>query len=169
MNARVVVAVVCGLLPVMAACGGTAAFPEPAECLTPAPLPTSARTPGTTSPSAYRDTIENGVRRMSDSLDDFRGTYPSGNFSRKAEFREHFATYSDETRCTATYLRDLPPANPSFAERDGTLDKVLDELIRHTEFGRQAVRQRNVSEWRQWRDGVDAKLNAVREASRALR
>lgn len=163
-----VVVVLVALVPLAMGCGGTGAFPEPAECLTPAPLPTSVRTPGTTSPNAYRGTIQDGVRRMGDSLDDFRGTYPSGNFSRKSEFREDFAVYTDETRCTATYVRDLPPANATYAERDSTLDKALDELLRHTEFGREAVRQRNVSEWRQWRDGVDMKLNAVRDASRAI-
>ncbi len=161
-------ALVVTLAPMALACGGAGSFPEAGECLTPAPLPTSSRTPGTTSPQAYRGTIQDGVRRMGDSLDDFRGTFPSGNFSRQVEFREAFALYADETRCTATYLRDLPPANPSFAERDSTLDKTLDELLAHTEFGREAVRQRNVSEWRKWRDGVDVKLNAVRDASRAL-
>lgn len=168
MTASRTVVPLVGLVLLGMACGGNGAFPEPAVCLTPAPLPTSVRTPGTTSPNAYRGTIEDGVRRMRDSLDDFRGTYPSGNFSRRAEFREDFAVYTDETRCTAAYLRDLPPANATYAERDATLDKALDELLRHTEFGREAVRQRNVSEWRQWRDGVDVRLNAVSDASRAI-
>ncbi len=161
-------ALLAALLPIVIACGGTGSFPEPAECLTPAPLPTSIRTPGTTSPQAYRGTIQDGVRRMGESLDDFRGTFPSGNFSRQVEFREAFAVYADETRCAASYVRDLAAANPTFAERDATLDRTLDELLAHTEFGREAVRQRNVSEWRKWRDGVDVKLNAVRDASRAL-
>lgn len=156
------------LLSLAWACGGSGAFPEPAECLTPAPLPTSRTTPGAASPGSYRGTIRDGVSRMGDALEEFRGNYPTGNFSRQVEFREDFAAYADQTRCTGTYLRDLPPANSMYAERDATLDKALDELLAHTEFGREAVRQRNVSEWRQWRDGVDAKLNAVRDAQRAI-
>ena len=168
MSARLGLLALMAVAPLALSCGGGSSFPEPAECVALSPAKASVRTPGTTSLNAYRQTIQDGVRRMGDYLDDFRGAYPSGNFSRKTEFRQDFAEYSDQTRCTAVHLRDVPPANPNFAERDATLDTALSALIAHTELGREAVKQRNVSEWRQWRDGVDVKLNAVRDAAGAI-
>jgi hypothetical protein len=100
--------------------------------------------------------------------DDFRSKYPSGNFSRQQEFRVDFADYADKTRCLAAYLRDLPPLTPADEGADTALNTTLDDLLAHTEFGREAVRRRNVSEWREWRDNVDARINAVRAAVRVI-
>ncbi len=161
-------AAVLTLMPLAVACGGGGSFPEQAECLTPPALPTSSRNPGVTSRSAYENTLLDGVRRLQSYADNFRGKYPSGNFSRQQEFRVDFADYADQTRCLATYLRDLPPLDAESAQADAALDAVLDDLLEHTEFGREAVRSRNVSEWRDWRDNVDARINAVRAAARAV-
>jgi hypothetical protein len=150
------------------ACGGGGSFPEPAQCLTPPALPTSSRTPGATSRIAYNNTLLDGVRRLQSYADDFRGEWPSGNFSRQQEFRLDFADYADQTRCLATYLRDLPPLDGESEQPDAALNAVLDDLLVHTELGREAVRKRNVSEWRDWRDNVDARINAVRAAVRAV-
>jgi hypothetical protein len=156
------------VLPMLVACGGNGTFPEPAECIAPQPLPTSSRNPGNTNRLAYENTLLDGVRRLQTFANDFRGRWPSGNFSRQQDFRLDFAEYADETRCLATYLRDLPPLDASSTQPDEALNAVLDDLLEHTEFGREAVRRRNVSEWRQWRDGVDGKINAVRVAVRAV-
>ncbi|MGH2608736.1 MAG: hypothetical protein ACRDHF_06555 [Tepidiformaceae bacterium] len=153
--------------PGLLACGGSAAFPEPAECITPPPLPTSART-GETSRIAYENTLLDGVRRLQNYADDFRAKYPSGNFSRQQEFRLDFAEYADKTRCLTSYMRSLPPVTPAEEQAVTALNLVLDDLLSHTELGREAVRRRNVSEWRQWRDTVDAKINAVRAAVRVI-
>jgi hypothetical protein len=154
------------VLPAALACSGGSSFPEPAECGTPAPLPTSGRTPGTVSRNTYRTALQDGVRRLQNYVDDFRGKYPSGNFSRQQEFRLDFADYADRTRCLASYMRDL--TGPTTPEADATLDRALDDLLTHTEFGREAVRKRNVSDFRKWRDGVDAKVEAVRVAVGAV-
>ncbi|MEX1103248.1 MAG: hypothetical protein WED87_03290 [Dehalococcoidia bacterium] len=161
-------ALVLLILPTAFACGGGGGFPEPAECLAPAALPTSGRTPGTVNRIAYENTLLDGVRRLQVFADDFRGQWPSGDFSRQQQFRVDFADYADQTRCLATYLRDLPPHNPEEQQADVALNAVLDDLLVHTELGREAVRSRNVSEWRQWRDNVDAKINALRAAVRAV-
>lgn len=152
---------------VLLACSGSGSFPEPADCVTPAPLPTSARS-GNTSRSAYESTLQDGVRRLQLYADDFRGKYPSGNFSRQQEFRLDFADYADRTRCLAAYLRDLPPHMPEEEMADAALDVTLGTLLTHTELGREAVRARNVSQWREWRDNVDARINAVRAAVRVI-
>ena len=153
---------------VVSGCGNGAAFPAPAECSTVAPLPTSDRTPGNLNRTAYENTLLDGVRRLQIHADEFRAKYPSGNFSRQQQFRLDFAEYADETRCLATYMRDLAPQNPDAEQADTALNATLDGLLAHTELGREAVRQRNVSEWRQWRDGVNAKIEAVRAAVRAV-
>jgi hypothetical protein len=151
------------LAPALAACGGNGSFPEPAECITPSPLPTSANS-GETSRRAYEGALLEGVRRLQNYTDDFRGKYPSGNFSRQQEFRLDFADYADRTRCLATYMRGLGVLDPADEGAVRAMNATLDDLLTHTEFGREAVRRRNVSEWRQWRDNVDAKINAVRVA-----
>lgn len=154
-----------GLLLLLAGCGGDGSFPAPAECAQAAPLPTA--TPGIPQRGAYFGALRNGADELESQLGELRANWPSGNFSRKAEFRLDFARYSDETRCVATYMRDLQPPGPEFAAFDENLGKALDDLLAHTESGREAVRKRNVSEWRQWRDGVDAKVEAVRTALRS--
>lgn len=155
------------LAPAFAGCGGNGAFPEPAECISPPPLPTSATT-GATSRGAYVGVLEDGVRRLQNYADDFRAEYPSGNFSRQQEFRLDFADYADRTRCLATYMRGLGVLDPADEGAVTALNAVLDDLLAHTESGREAVRQRNVSEWREWRDNVDARINAVRAAVRVI-
>jgi hypothetical protein len=160
-------AVAAILTPTLVACGGAGAFPEPAECITPPPLPTSSRT-GETSRTAYRGVLLDGVRRLQNYADDFRAKYPSGNFSRQQEFRVDFADYADQSRCLANYLRGLGAIDPSDEGAVTAMNATLDDLLAHTEFGREAVRKRNVSEWRQWRDNVDARINAVRAAVRVV-
>jgi hypothetical protein len=49
------------------------------------------------------------------------------------------------------------------------MDSALQGLIDHTVAGREAVRKRNKSDYGDWYNGVDAKLDAVRAASNATR
>ncbi len=167
MRALFGLAIAAVVAPALVACGGNGAFPQPAECITPASLPTSART-GTTARGAYEATLQDGVRLLQSYADDFRGSYPSGNFSRQQEFRVDFADYADRTRCLASYVRGLGVVDPADEGAVTALNGTLDDLLEHTELGREAVRSRNVSEWRDWRDNVDARINAVRAAIRVL-
>jgi hypothetical protein len=159
------IAVAGSMLPLLAGCSGEGSFPAPAECVQAAPLPTA--TPGVPQRGAYFSALRNGADELESQLGEFRANWPSGSFSRNTEFRLDFAKYSDETRCMATYMRDLQPPGPEFAAFDENLGKALDDLIAHTEFGRESVRKRNVSEWRQWRDGAEGKVEAVRTALRS--
>ncbi|HEU4598333.1 MAG TPA: hypothetical protein VFS26_01175 [Solirubrobacterales bacterium] len=149
-------------VPAFVACSGGSSFPSPAECAQAAPLPTA--TPGAPERGAYFSALRTGVDDLESELSEFRSNWPSGSFSRDGDFRRDFAKYADETRCKATYLRDMQPPGPELSDYDQSLDAALDDLLSHTAFGREAVRTRNVSEWRQWRDGVDAKIEAVRTA-----
>lgn len=95
---------------------------------------------------------------------DLRGKYPEDTFYRRDGFRPDFATYADQTVCTAQGMIDLTAPDARFAGFDATLDAALGDLIAHTRAGRAAVRARNVSEYRDWYRGVDARIAAVRNA-----
>jgi hypothetical protein len=62
---------------------------------------------------------------------------------------------------------DVDPPDARFSEYDANLDAVLQELIAHTRAGREAVRVRNVSDYRDWFKEVDGKIVAVRQAANA--
>ncbi len=150
---------------VFAACGGgVSTFPEEVECVQPSPLPTSRTTPGAVSPQAYFSRIQNGVSALEKLRSDLRSKYPEDTFYRREAFRPDFAAYADETICTATALLALTPPDGRFENFESTLDTALTALIDHTRAGREAVKSRNVSEYRDWFDGADAKIAAVRTA-----
>lgn len=149
------------------ACGSPsgAIIAEPV-CATPAPLPTSRTTPGTVSVQAYFSRIRNGAGALYTAREELRGKYAEDTFYRREEFRPDFAAYADETICTAQGLRELSAPVPSLEEFDRVFDSALADLIEHTAAGREAVRTRNVSAYREWFAGVDEKIAAVVASSR---
>jgi hypothetical protein len=147
------------------ACGGTGSFPEEAECAQPAPLPTSRATPGVVAQQAYFQRIQNSASNLENLRASLRGKYEDDTFYRRDEFRPDFADYADKTVCTAQAMLDLSPPDGRWAEYDSVLDSALADLIDHTRFGREAVRKRNVSEYRDWYRDADRKINAVRQAA----
>jgi len=156
------------LAPVFA-CGGSPAFPDELSCVTPAPVATSRSSPGSISTQAY----VNRVRTVSDTIfrlrESLRAKYDDDTFYRREEFRPDFAEYSKDTICTARALIAVEAPGGSARETKTSLDSALAALIAHTEFGREAVRARNVSDYREWYAGVDARVQAVRAAANAVR
>jgi hypothetical protein len=149
------------------ACGSpTSAIPAEPVCATPAPLPTSRTTPGTVSVQAYFSRIRNGAGALYTAREELRGKYAEDTFYRREEFRPDFVAYADETICAAQGLRELSAPIESLAEFDQTFDAALTALIEHTFAGREAVRMRNVSDYREWFAGVDEKIAAVVATSR---
>lgn len=165
---RALLAAIVVMPAVLAACAGASStFPEPAPCPAAAPLPTQH--PNSTRPSPYFSAVRVGVDRLVQEREVHRGFYPTDTFSRRAEFRTRFAEYADETVCAAEYLINLEPTEERFAAFDSDLESALQALIAHTKAGREAVKSRNVSEYRDWYKDVDGLLTAVRTASGANR
>lgn len=149
------------------ACGSpTSAIPAEPVCATPAPLPTSRATPGTVSVQAYFSRIRNGAGALYTAREELRGKYAEDTFYRREEFRPDFIAYADETICAAQGLRELSAPIESLTEFDQKFDAALTALIEHTIAGREEVRKRNVSEYREWFTGVDEKISAVVATSR---
>lgn len=133
------------------------AMPEPEPCPSPSPTPTTRRDPL----GFYRFTIERNVERLYRLTAEFRDDYPDGKFSRSGAFRPAFARYADDTVCIARYLRDLA-LHADLAAVEAAFDRSLDDFISHQLAGREAVRARNVSDYRAWNKGVDEYLAALR-------
>ncbi len=153
------------LAPVLLATAcGSGAMPEPAVCQTPTPV---ARPDSFARDQPYLSAVSAGVNRLQQLRQQQRSQYPTRSFSRASEFRTAFAEYADESICTATNLRSLAPTAARFADYDSTLDTTLTAFIEHMQFGREAVRKRNVTEYREWYDAIDARLNSVVRAAAA--
>lgn len=148
-----------------AGCGGSSTFPEEAECPAPAPLPTVRNQPGVVSFGSYLTRLRTSADTLSQLRADLRAKYPDDTFYRRDDFRPDFAEYADQTVCVAQAMQSLGPPNSRFAESDEKLDAALGALIDHTRAGREAVRARNVSDYRAWFKDADAKIEAVRTLS----
>ncbi len=149
------------------ACGTPASgIPEEPVCATPAPLPTSRTTQGAVSVQAYFSRIRNGAGALYSAREELRAKYAEDTFYRREEFRPDFIAYADETICTARGPQELSAPAASLAEFDQKFDAALAALIEHTAAGREAVRMRNVSDYREWFGGVDEKVAAVVATSR---
>jgi hypothetical protein len=156
-------ATLAGCAMLVAGCGGAAtSFPEEAECPAPSPLPTVRNQPGVVSFGSYLTRIRSSADTLSRLRADLRAKYPDDTFYRRDEFRPDFAAYADQTVCVAEAMQSLTAPNSRFVETDDKLDAALGALIEHTRAGREAVRARNVSDYRKWYSAADAKIEAVR-------
>lgn len=157
-----------GVAAVLSGACGTpdANFPEPAACPSPAAVPTSRAAPGTASVPAFLARVRAGADELAARRERLRELYPTETFYRRDAFRPDFARYADATLCLARELRGLTPP-PRLEAWKARVDAALDALIAHTEAGREAVRTRNVSEYREWYRGVDTRIDAVEEAAAA--
>ncbi|GIW13708.1 MAG: hypothetical protein KatS3mg062_1147 [Tepidiforma sp.] len=151
-----------------AACGTPDAnFPAETVCPSPQALPTSRAAPGTVSQQAFVGRIRAGVRELAQAREELRGSYPDDTFYRRDAFRPDFAAYADRTLCLARELRALAAPTERLAAWKANVDTALDALIAHTAAGREAVRTRNVSEYREWYREADAKIDAAEAAANA--
>lgn len=165
---RAIVATLAGCAMLVAGCGGAAtSFPEEAACPAPSPIPTSRTQPGVVTPNFYFARVRTSADNLVKARSDLRAKYADDTFYRRDEFRPDFAAYADQTVCTAQAMLDLSPPDARFEQFETKLDDALNALIEHTRDGREAVRARNVSDYRKWYDGVDAKIEAVRDAAYA--
>lgn len=144
------------------ACGtADSAFPDEPECSTLEPLPTSRSVAGVASPPAFLARVRSSTVDLLQYRDAFVEEYPDDTFYRRDAFRPDMAAYADQTICLATALRQLQSPIAGFDTWTASLHTALDELIAFTQFGREAVRSRNVSEYREFRAGLDQRLSVV--------
>ncbi len=152
--------VVMGIGTAVAACGeADSAMSDPAPCTASTSTPVTAA--GRRDPlRAFTQGINQDASRMEKLTDDFRRRYPNGRFYR-GSFRPDFGRYADETVCIAIAMRELTlPA--AFASTEAALDSAIDGFIEHQRAGREAVRSRNVSGYKDWNRGIDIQLAALR-------
>lgn len=168
MRAAFLLAVVAGLAW---ACGSPASgiFPDEIECVQPAPVATSQQTPGTVSEMAYTARMRSSSETIERLRSSLRAKYREDTFYRREAFRPDFAAYADDTICTAQGMLDLTAPDTRYEKYEADLDAALTALIEHTRAGREAVRARNVSDYRAWFKRVDAKIAAVSTAANAVR
>ena len=168
MRALALLATFAGLL---AACGsgGGGAFPEEVACPSVAPIPTSQRAPGSVSGQAFTARARNTAATLDQLRSNLRAKYSDDTFYRREAFRPDFAAYADQTICLAEGMAQFSAPSPDLEKFEADLDRALGDLVDHTRFGREAVRSRNVSEYRDWFKDVDAKISAVRTAAFAQR
>ncbi len=150
------------IVALLVGCGSAAAFPEPAACST---LAAPSATGGRQATSQYFTTVRTVVTRIATLRETLRNNYPGDKFSRDSQFRVDFAAYADSTVCGAQNLKDLRAPAANLAEFDAALDTALQDLIDHTLMGRTAVKARNVTDYRDWFQDVDLKIDAVKTAS----
>lgn len=148
------------------ACGsGSSTMTDAAVCPTPSPTATAGTGAGQRfRPNRYVSTIQAGVAQLTTLYETQRAKWPDRTFSRDASFRVDFATYADTSICAAQSLLALDaPANQQ--ETKDSFDFAVRAYLSHVQAGRDAVRTRNVSEFRTWFDGVQQKLQAVRDVA----
>lgn len=163
---RAAVLLAAGVL--LAACGtADANFPAETVCPSPAAVPTSRASPGTPSQQAFVAMVRAGARTLQQERERLREAYPTDTFYRRESFRPDFAAYADRTICVARELRAMAAPGTRLVGWKANVDSALDALIAHTEEGREAVRTRNVSEYRAWYREVDARIDAVVAAANA--
>jgi hypothetical protein len=144
------------------ACGAAdSAMSDPGPCPAPTPPPTTAF--GRRDPlGAFRQTVNQNVIRLEKLTNDFRQQYSNGKFYR-GSFRPDFGRYADETVCIAIALRGVTlPAG--LASTKVEFDSALDGFINHQRSGREAVRSRNVSGYKDWYNGIYVQLGALRSS-----
>jgi hypothetical protein len=155
--------------PAAIACGGGPGFPDPAACPTPPVI--SAPAGNRAFQQAYGQFVSS-LRAYADhvrtALALERSHYPDRSFSHDENFRPQFAAYADDTVCTADQIIALKPPIQGLDQFEVALKAAATALIDHTQAGREAVRTRNVTDYRTWYDGAQAKTDALVDAASAL-
>jgi hypothetical protein len=167
-------AIVAVTIPVVLifALGGGSGLPDPPEC--PAPTPIPYPTPlagfetGQAPLAAYHRAVVEGVQHLTDLRDSFRKQYPTDTFFRENTFRSDYATYADDSTCTAQQLlqTQLPnvPATQGAQIDTSRLTNALNAFILSMQSGRDAVASRNVTKYHDWYNDINNKVQAIRDA-----
>ena len=142
------------IVAVMLACGGEGAFPVAEPCTTPTAVP-SPRRPSAAD-ATYIVATYDGMTRLEDLTRNFRTRWPNDAPSNRIEYREEYVEYVRDVTCLASDLKALSPRGESLSAYDTQFDLLMDDTIAIAEFGRDAVKARNSSKYREWIRDVDA-------------
>ena len=164
-RAPLLLALALGSAAALACGGGGAGFPEETVCASPPPVATSRANAGAISADAYVRRVQSFAVNLERLRADLRSKYTEDTFYRREEFRPDFAQYASQTVCTADGMLQMSAPDARFAQYEAALDAALQDLVAHTRAGREAVRARNVSDYRDWYRGADRKIAAVRTAA----
>ena len=143
------------LWPVVAACAGGSSLPEAPACVnaTPTPRPTRA----TEADFRYLRTFQSGADKLQRLTDDWRAAWPDGKFSSRPEFRQEFVVYAGASRCLVDDLAAFAPANAAgYGAFAAQMEAVLAQYRDAIDYGLEAVRKRNVSNYREFYRRIDA-------------
>jgi len=148
------------------ACSGNGSLAGPAPCATPAATPT---VPRSTNPDFYRArtyrlAVDGSVQEINRLTDEFLGAYPSRKLGSSREFRTAAVAFIDQVTCTAKALGGLSPPVEFYAEFNAALGAAMDDLVETMALGREAVRQRNVTRYREFNTRLDGNAEMVRKA-----
>jgi len=147
----------------MSACGSG---PPPADIAGCTPLAAASPVPGATGGqgTAYAATLYAGLGEISNRTNDLVQRWPASEPSASQEFRGAFAAYASRVICLATNMRDLPVPGPAFDDFHRSFAAAMDEQIAIATAGRDAVRQRNVTRYREWRTRQESLAPQIRSA-----
>lgn len=157
-GAAAVALVACLGPAVLAACGGTS-LPAAEPCVSPTPTPTPR--PGRDESFrgfVYYRTVERGAAALAEELASFRARWPGDTFYRNPDFRPEFVRYAGRASCLLQDLQALPvpEGNARFVEFAGRVRPLFARYEQELEAGREAVRQRNTTQYRAWARATDA-------------
>lgn len=155
-TARALVSALVGvpMFAAMLACGGEGSFPEAEPCTTPTSTPNPRR--NLSADALYTRISGDGLQRLDNLTRAIRTKWPNDAPSNRLEFRQDFANYVRDVSCLAADLKALKPSGDLLIAYDTEFDGVMDETVALAEFGRDAVKARNSSKYREWIRAVDA-------------
>lgn len=153
---RVASVVAAGPLLVSTFACGSASFPESPPCVKPSPTATPRGTSDRSNDALYRRHTMDGLARVEAANLTFRTTWPNDAPSNRQPFREAFVIYAAGMECMAGDLKALEPKGADYSEYNAAYDAAMDEVVEITGFGRDAVRSRNTSKYRDWIKKVEA-------------
>jgi hypothetical protein len=168
-------ALALGAASVVTACGGTTSLPDPPPCATPTATPTLGPARGIrqvdATAFAYYRVVNDGSTKLHSLTRDFRDRWPDGKFYHQPEFRTDFVAFAGQSACLTGSLQAL--AGAPEASRLAGLKALIDPIFVNYETalnaGREAVRTRNVTDYRAFNRRIDELAAQVDDALASYR
>lgn len=153
------------LAPVAIACAGGSTLPPAPTCTTPTATP--APHGNVQADQRYVQAFQSGAAQLKRLTDNWRAAWPDGRFSSRAAFRGEFVAYAAASRCLVDDLAAFAPANSAkYGEFDARAEGALAQYRDAIDYGLAAVRRRNVSEYREFYQRMDAAFARLDETVR---
>lgn len=99
---------------------------------------------------AYRTAIIEGIDGIIAESVSFTARHPSRELSNNSSFRTDYVTAEQNNVCRAAWLISLEPPAQYLDAFHAELSKMLGDYVETMAFGHDAVKSRNVSDFRKW-------------------